>query len=217
MEYFTTPFFISELLAALVATFCFYKYRHTPLWLILPILWMAPITESLGVYYYEYIYPNNAGIFNLYQFVYFVLFYLMIYGFVKNRTRQLVIISLSVLVLLTYSIEFSITDVQYKPLTYSGIVGTMVMVIHLMYAAIETLKSNKILDFRNSLPFFIFSGYLLIEITLIPVSLIRNQDLNTWSIDVIEGVRSILGAVLILANGYFIFGFLWTKSMGKKE
>lgn len=212
MEHLTSSFFISEVLAAIVATLCFSKYKHTAIWPIMPLLWMAVIAETSGVLYYEFIYPNNIWIFNLYGFLYYALFYYMIYSFVKNKKRQKVIIALSCVVIISYAFNLLIVNPIYQPLTYARLLGTVVMVLHLMYAAIEVLKSDAILKVRNSLPFFIFSGYLLIEITLIPVGLIRNMELHLWSLEVYNAVNNILGIILIIANSYFIFGFLWTRS-----
>lgn len=80
-----------------------------------------------------------------------------------------------------------------------------------MYAAIEALKGNRVFKLRNSLPLFIFVGYLIIEITLVPVGLIRNVELHVWPDEVYYGVNKILGTVLVIANSIFIFGFIWTK------
>lgn len=212
MEDFTSFFFITEVLAALVGTFCFRKYKHTEIWLVLPLLWMAVLAETSGILYYAFVYPNNIWIFNLYTILYYSLFYYMIYSFVKNKRRKKIILVLSGVVLIAYIINFIAINPIYKPLTYAKTLATIVMVLHLMYAAIEVLKSNTILKIRNSLPFFIFSGYLLIEITLIPIGLIRNMQLYVWPSEVYNAVNSILGFIILIANYYFIFGFLWTKT-----
>lgn len=173
---------------------------------------MAVLAETSGILYYAFVYPNNIWIFNLYTILYYSLFYYMIYSFVKNKRRKKIILVLSGVVLIAYLINFIAINPIYKPLTYAKTLATIVMVLHLMYAAIEVLKSNTILKIRNSLPFFIFSGYLLIEITLIPIGLIRNMQLYVWPSEVYNAVNSILGFIILIANYYFIFGFLWTKT-----
>jgi hypothetical protein len=178
----------------------------------MPILWMAVLAETSGILYYDLVYPNNHWIFNLYSFLYYIVFYSMIYGFVQNKKRQHIIIALSGVVLLAYIANSIYTDPIHQPLTYADTIATIVMVLHLMYAAIEVLKSNTVFTIRNSLPFFIFSGYILIEIALIPIGVIRNADIHLWPIEVYRAVNKVLGVVIIIANCYFIFGFLWTRS-----
>lgn len=217
MEHLTSLFFISEVLAAIVASICFPKYRGTALWPILPLLWMAVLAETAGVLYGSYVYPNNNWIFNVYAILYYALFYFMIYSFVKNRKRQKIIIVLSAFVGVGYLVNMYTANPIYQPLTYAKTFATVILVLHLMYAAIEVLKSDVILNIRNSLPFFIFSGYLLIEITLIPVGLIRNMEIKLWPVEVYKAVNLILQCVIIIANCYFIFGFLWTNKQVKKS
>ncbi len=211
LSHFYSPFFISEVLAALCASIFFNKYKNTAVWLIMPILWMAVIAESSGVLYYVYVYPNNSWIFNLYDLIFYLLFYLMIYNFVLDEKRKKIIKSLSALVLLAFVINTLLVNPIYKALTYASILDTIILVIQLMYAAIEALKSQYIFSPKQSLPLFIFGSYLIIELALIPISLIRNMDLHIWSNEVYYGVNTILGYVLLIANAVFIFGFIWTK------
>lgn len=213
-----TPYYISEVLAALASSIYFYKYRQTPMWLIMPILWLAVITETVGHLYFEYIYPNNHWIYNIYAFLYYGLFYLIIYWHVKHPKRRKVILYLSIAVMVVFIINCYFTNPITKPLTYATIAGTLIMTIHLMFACIEVLKSTKILKLKNSLPFFIFGGYLIIEVALIPISLIRNVDIYSWTDEVYHGVNHLLGAILIIVNALFIFAFSWTQpSIGVKE
>jgi len=211
-----SPYYLSEVAAAVTATVFFYKYKNSPIWLIMPILWMAVIAETSGVLYVEFVYPNNNWIFNIYGLLFYAVFYKMVYNFVKDPMRRKIIIILSVAVLVVYIINALVTDPLYAALTYGKIAGTVVMVVHLMYAAIESLKSARVFDLKESLPIVVFAGYLLIELTLIPVSLIRNMDLHIWSLDVYNGVNTILGVVLIIANSIFIIGFIWTKPSSHK-
>lgn len=212
-----TPVYISEVLAALAASVYFYKYKKTAIWLILPILWLAVFAETAGHLYSSYVYPNNSWIYNSYSLIYYGLFYIMIYGYVKNTKRRTIIKLLSAVLLLIFFINCFIANPTLKPLTYFKIGGTIILIINLMLASIEVLKSNKILKFKNSLPFFIFVGYLIIAIALVPINIIRNVDIFNWDDSIYYGVNTLLAIIIILANSIFIFGFIWTQPIPNSQ
>ena len=201
--------YISEIIAALVATIFFYKYKHLPIKTILYILWIAVITEGMARVYSHY-YHNNHWVYNLYAFLFYTLFYKMIYDHIKNKTRKRLVLGIATIMMIAVIIRgFTVPVITfYMSKTYS--IAMVVMVFLLMIYAVERLKSDDSLRAKNELA-------LVFGISFIPLApfLTGQMDFNysRAMLDILKGVQT---AALLFANALLVFGFIWTKP-GAKE
>lgn len=208
--------YISEIIAALVATIFFYKYKHLPIKTILYILWIAVITEGMARVYSHY-YHNNHWVYNLYAFLFYTLFYKMIYDHIKNKTRKRLVLVIATIMMTAVIIRgFTVPVITfYMSKTYS--IAMVVMVFLLMIYAVERLKSDDSLRVKNELALFVFTAYLVFGISFIPLApfLTGQMDFN-YSRAMLDILRGVQTATLLFANALLVFGFIWTKPRARE-
>ncbi|WP_405227174.1 hypothetical protein [Dokdonia sp. Asnod1-B02] len=206
----STLMYISEIIVALVATIFFSKYKHLPIKTILYILWIAVITESMAKIYSHY-YHNNHWAYNLYAFLFYILFYKMVYYHIENTTRKRIVTWLSTAMIIAIIIRaFTVPVVtHYMSIIYN--IAMILLVVLLMYYAIDRLKSDAPLRLKNQLELFVFSGYLLFGVTFIPLSpfMVGQMDFQ-YSRELLNTLRAIQTFSLVVTNIILVFGFIWT-------
>lgn len=209
--------YISEIIAALVATFCYFKYKHLPVKIVLLILWIAIITEA-GARIYSYYYHNNHWVYNLYALLFYILFYKMIYDHIEKRKRKNIVKWLSFAMISIIIICAFTTPVitQYMSSIYS--IAMLVLIIQLLFYAIDRLKSDAPLKLKNELELFVFVGYLIFGISFIPLAPFMVGQMGTqYSRDMIDTLQAVQTVALVVMNVILVFGFIWTtpKKVGK--
>ena len=214
----TTAMYISEGLAAIIATVFYYKYRHLPVRLILIILWTAVLTEIGASAYTHYIYPNNHWVYNLYSFIFYTLIFKMVYDHINNRVRKKIVASLAVLTIIGIILRAMTTSVLTRYMTSAYNLAMAVMVIISLFYAIDRLQSDAPLKPKKELELFIFGAYLLFGISFIPISWFRVGQLGTeYSQSFHDNLLTIQGVVLIVMNSLLIVGFIWTRPLKTKR
>lgn len=135
--------------------------------------------------------------------VFYMLFFLNLIN--SKRRRNIVKGLLSVFLLF-----FTVSAVFFKDLTKDYFVDTFILgqlcvVFSIMLYYVDVLNSDRILQFKKSLLFYISIGALVFNICLLPVYVIA--ELIDW-----QGVfRYIILGVNIVLNGFFVFGFIKSK------
>lgn len=135
------------------------------------------------------------------------LFYMLFYLYLIKSKRRKNVIKVLLAVFLIY---FAMSAVFYKDLAKdyfvdTFIVGQLCVVFSIMLYYVDVLNSDRILQFKKSLFFFISIGVLVFNIGLIPVYVIA--ELIDW-----QGIfRYIILGVNIVLNGCFLLGFIRSK------
>ena len=207
----STLMYISEILAALVGTFCYFKYKHLPIKTVLAILWIAVITEAIARIYSHY-YHNNHWVYNLYAFLFYMLFYKMVYDHITNDKRRRIVKWLSIIMFIIIIIRaFTVPVItQYMSTIYN--IAMLLLVVLLMYYAIDRLKSDAPLILKRELELFVFTGYLIFGISFIPLApFMTGQMGGQYSDTLLTSLRAIQTITLISMNSILIFGFIWTR------
>lgn len=208
--------YISELLAAITATIFFYKYKYLPVRLILVILWAALLTETGAHLYSTYVYPNNHWVYNLYSYIFYILIFKMVYDYIENATRKKIVATLAILTILAITARALTTPVLTRYMTGTYNIALGIVIIALLYYAIDRLKSNAPLRPKQELELYIFSGYLLFGISFVPISWFRMGQLGfDYSESFDATLRLIQMITLVAMNALFIFGFIWTQPKSK--
>ena len=202
--------YISEIIAALVGTLLYYKYNHLPIKTVLLILWIAIITEAMARMYSHY-YHNNHWVYNLYAFLFYILFYKMVYDHIENTTRKRIVKWLSIIMIIAIIIRaFTVPVItHYMSITYN--IAMILLVVLLMYYAIDRLKSDAPLKLKNQLELFVFSGYLLFGVSFIPLSPFMVGQMGIeYSRDLTDTLQAVQAISLVFTNIILVFGFIWT-------
>lgn len=206
------------LIAAIIGTISFYKYKHTPLKYFLYLLWFTAFTEFIGPYAIEkefLIFLDEKGIkynlwmYNLLEIITFMTFFYMYFKSIKNSNYRLwvKIFIISYIVISVFNWVFiQKFALEWSELPY--IVGSLFLIITILFYFIELLKSEKVLLFHRILLFWISVGLLLFYTGTIPFTI----EMNGYAL--IPGIHKLFLIMYILAIVMYLiftFGFIWSK------
>lgn len=208
-----TIYMVFSFATCVVATYCLPKYKHTPLILAPVILWLSFVTESSGILYSEYIRIANGWIFNIYGFLFFLLFFIMLHNFIKAKRSQTITKAIIISVLTARSIRFFMLDSFNDRMIFIDALELVALIIIIAIFLREFLKSNESFNFKHHPEFFFIGGYLIFHLVYTPLNVAYDMKLRLFSGTFYVFLKSIQFYVLLAMNGFFIFGFLWTKKM----
>lgn len=208
----------SELLAAIIGTFYFYKYRHTPLRYFLYLLWYITITEFTGsyasknnvlVFFDENGIDYNYWLYNLLYIVFFIVILVIYLRSIKNSGQKKIIKYFILIYILISIINWSfIQNFLFEMSTLPFVLGSIFLIISVIFYFIQLLKSEKIKTFHKELLFWISIGLLLFHAGTIPFAL----KLNDYVL--IPGIHKLFLIIYVLAISMYLvftFGFIWSK------
>jgi hypothetical protein len=147
---------------------------------------------------------NNHDLFNIYTFFEFNIFTLIYYNLINsNKTLKLVII-LALIFNALYFISFFFLELKKLTVSIEAFINSIFIILYLK----ELLTSDKVLNYRKLLPFWISVGFLIFYLTTIPYFALVYFNLIS-SIGV-----PILYSLIIVFHLCFIYGLIICK---KKE
>jgi hypothetical protein len=211
-----------ELLAALVGTIFYYKYKHTYLKYFLFLLWYIFLSEFFVGYIRDnkidfFLHYSKTGIiythwvYNILDTISFLVYYYIYYKSMssnekyKNWIKKFAIAYIVISILNWSFIQNFFEELQ----SYLFIIGAIFLIIAILFYFIELLKSEKILVFHKNLLFWISIGLLLYYTGNIPFA----AELNGYAL-IPGGIHKLFLIVNILAiimYLLFTFGFIWSK------
>jgi hypothetical protein len=212
----------SELLAAIIGTIYFYKYRHTPLKYFLFLLWYITLTEFTGWYASKknvlVFFDENGVTYNhwLYNLLYFVFFNVILYIYlnsVKKKNHKLWVKIFIICYIIISIINWSLIQsfvFEMSELPY--VTGSIFLIISIIFYFIQLLKSEELKTFHKELLFWISIGFLLFHSGTIPFSLKYND------YALIPGIHNLFAIIYILSLSMYLiftFGFIWCKKEEK--
>lgn len=208
----------SELLSAIIGTLYFYKYKDTHLKYFLFLLWYITITEFTGWYASKnnvlVFFDKNGVDYNywLYNLLYFIFFNVVLAIYLKSikNSKHKKWIKLFILTYIIISIInwCFIQDFAFEMSELPYVIGSIFLIISIIFYLIQLLKSDKIIVFHKALLFWISIGLLLFHSGTIPFSL----KYNDYSF--IPGIHKLFLVIYVLALTMYLiftFGFIWSK------
>lgn len=206
-----------EILAAILGTYFFYKYRDSGLRLWIILLYLAPAVEFIGSWYSNTISYNNHIIFNIYDILSTVILFKLLYHLTLDtqRKRWILILGCSSVLLFFINGTYAsiITDFL---LTYKAF-GTAILIIAIAIYLIDMLKRNTVVVFQQNLGFIVFTGYLIFNIAYLPIYFTYQyiMTLDSQGGLIFSTLHGVQMSVVILINLLFIFGLFWSKMPAK--
>lgn len=204
--------FTFECLAMIAALLTYHKYKHKPIRVVTLILVLTVIAEAGARWYIALGHDNNHWIYNSYAFILYALLYKMIYDHINNFKRKKIVGALAIVMLIAIVIRAATTPVLTRFMAHTYNISAVVLVILLMYYAIDQLKSDERIEPRKNLEIYVFAAYLLFAVSFIPLApLVFGIWLEELSRSTISVLSTIHGLIVILMNLILIYGFLWVK------
>lgn len=203
-----------EIITAIVASFYFYKYKNTYLKYFLFLFWYIILNELIGRYIRLNTSLSSSIVYNIYNVVNFI-FLLSVYKHFINKQKYKRYIRSFMII---YLISFILNGIFYENYflesqTIPYVIGSLFLIISIIFYFIEILKSERILLITRLLLFWISIGLLLFHIGYIPYRVIKKY----YSIipTSIGFLLQLFYMLILIMNICFIIGFV--KSPKLKE
>jgi len=210
----------SELIAAIFGTIYFSKYKNTALKFFLYLLWYITLTEFLSWYSMKYginelLFINEKGVrynwwmYNLLRFITFNCLFFIYYKYLKTKIYKRWIRIFMFIYIITSVINWSfLQSFIWNNSEIPRTIGSIFLIVTILFYFIELLKSEKVLVFHRLLFFWISVGLLLYYAGTIPFAL------KITGYALIPGIHELFLIVYILAIIMYLtftFGFIWSK------
>lgn len=197
-------YIILTFIPVLVGAITFDKFKHTFLKYFLVYLVYCLFTEIAGYYVGFILRTRTYFIYNIYILV-SVIFYFTLFNFyLKKNNLLLKILFFSYLIFYICNFLFIQKGILISQ-TYSFLAGSLFICIGIVILFFELLKSDFILNIKESLLFWICMGALLFFIGLVPIDVMAEFFNYAGMFDYIT-----LGLNIIMCF-CFSFGFLISK------
>lgn len=213
-----------ELISAVVGTIYFYKYRHTSLKYFLFLLWYITLTEFLGsisinneilVVFDKNGVKYNYWMFNLLYFILFNTVYMTYLQFIAHPKQKTFIKFFMVFYIITSIINWTfIQNFLYEMSEIPFVIGSILLIIIIIFYFIQLLKSNKIIAFHKDLLFWISVGLLIFHSGTIPFSIKYN---GYALLPKIHNLFLIIYILSICMYILFTFGFIFSNKIENKN
>ena len=208
----------SELIAAIVGTIFFYKYKNTPLKYFLYLLWYITLTEFLGRYIREtgnlaYIddngLPYNLWLYNTLEFITFNTLFFIYSKYLESINYKKWVRYFAYVFSIVFTINWIFIQNYFKEgAEIPVILGSIFLILSILFYLIELLRSEIIIVFHRLLLFWISVGLLLFYTGTIPFTLKVNEYMLFPGIHKLFLIVYILAIIMYLT---FSFGFIWSK------
>lgn len=200
---------VLEGLAAVIAIVFYRKYKHTALRFFPLILAYVFLNEIVADLIYSYLGGKINLLYTIYNVIFFLFFYYVFWNFVKKPGFRKLIKFATIIYVLACFVNPFYKDIIDTPQLFSYTVGACLLIFCIILYYIEILSTDRILLINQELLFWISIGLLLFYVGYLPIKLTRHysaSDANEFIT-----LRVVQFILIIIMNGCFIFGFLWTK------
>ncbi|MCH3881657.1 MULTISPECIES: hypothetical protein [Tenacibaculum] len=188
---------LSQIIVFIVCLFFYIRHKTIYLLLLTLLLLSTVIVEGVGAYL---IYRNVSTSF-MYHYVYTLIELLIIsLLFKKVLKRKNIFIFLGVIFIIFWVVVF------FKNNLYAYLVileSTIISLYSFLYLR-EILMTNKILNYKKLLPFWVSAGFLIFYLPSIPF-------FSFLSLMSDRGLFPILNVLIILMNIILIYGLIWSE------
>ncbi len=208
----------SELIASISGTVYFYKYKNTPLKYFLFLLWYITITEFTRWYASEHnvlgFFDENGRHYNhwfynlLSMVTFFTLFYIYLKSISVKRYQKWIKLFIGIYLGLNLINWLFIQNFAFEMSETPRVIGSIFLILTILFYFIELLRSEKIVAFHRLLLFWISVGLLLYYTGTIPFALKYN------GYALIPGIHELFLIIYVLAIIMYLtftFGFIWSK------
>lgn len=189
-----------QFITLFVVTVKYKKIKSRFVFFFTLFIYVSCIVELIGFYYLKVIEEHSAEVYNIYTFFEFNLVALIYYSLIKEAKSLKLILTLSLLFNLIYVVSFF-----YEALSsYTAIIQAPIVAVFFVFYLKELLNSDKILNYKKHLPFWITAGFIIFYLSSIPFQFIR-ETLDNRRMFFIQMF------LIYIMHSCFIYGLLWSK------
>lgn len=198
-------------MAAISATVFFYKYKHTKLLWLLPLLWYIPINEILCQKVFG---PSTTGyiLYNIYRIIVPLSLLLIISSQLKGKNSK----SFTLVVILLFTVgvvlDFAFTSFTTEFLNHSLTFSSILIVVMLLRYFVEELKSDNVLMLKKNLFLWVSFGFLTFHIAY-PVIVLAEQYLINGNNTLRKSLFQIHLVIIIISYLFIAFAFYWSNKI----
>ena len=175
-----------EICAAIIGTSYYRKTKRqdTSLKYLVFLLWMTAFFEVFALLPYLVkafeelyflkgtIFEYNDWVFNVLIFISYVLYIMYFRTNVVSNIVRKVLLVLIVLFVVSIISNFIISDVFFKKLsTLTDVLGSVILLLSVMFYFYEVLLSERVLVFYKLLAFYVAIGALIFHLTITPIDI----------------------------------------------
>lgn len=183
-------------------------YIKTPL-KILPIVFFITVLTEFKGFYIIGDKPYDNTIHNIYNLLFFLLFYYIYLQTVASKLFKLLIKCALAIVMIPFLWECFNVDIVLGSFFITYIVGACLLVMCIILYFITILQSSKILVVKQDLLFWISIGLFLFYIGYLPIKVMRSM--SYASTDFFNLLFLIQSCLIIVMYFCFLIGFLWMR------
>ena len=190
------------LLSTIIGTVRYRNYKSRFSLFFFILLYVAVVIEALGYYIWKINSNDNTWVYVLYTFFEFNLIFFMYHSILKELKTKKVITALAI----TFNFLYFLYLIYYGYKTFRAILVLESAIISIFLIAFlrELLNSDKILNFKKYLPFWVTTGFMIYFMSSIPFQYIR----STIHVKELTFVQPLINCFMY---GCFIYAFLWSK------
>lgn len=211
-----------EIVTAIIGTIYITKYREDKISrYFVYFLWFTALFDTFfgwfpsliinwdklfflkGTFLYE-----NHWAYNSYDIISFSFYLLFFLNFIESAKVKKIGLYLIISFIVTSLLNLIFSDVFFKsPALFSLIIGTLLLLVFIVYFYFQVLQSDKILDFYKILVFYVSVGALVFHVLVNPI-FIYGEYYSKESPNFHEIYRSILTFANIFMYTCYIMGFM---------
>lgn len=192
---------IVQIITLVILTVKYKDFKTRYAFYFLCFIYVTVLVEIIGLVYLKILEEYSASIYNVYLFFEFNLVALIYLQLIKERFTIQAIYYLCIAFNILYFISFLDTSLQLYTLSIESIIVSLFFIAYLR----ELLNSDKILNYKKHLPFWITTGFMIFYLSSIPFQLIRD-DLDTRDMFFVQMF------IIYIMHSCFIYGLLWSKA-----
>ncbi|WP_299314579.1 hypothetical protein [uncultured Aquimarina sp.] len=212
-----------EIVAAIAGTIYLKRYREDKLSRYLVFfLWFTILMEltlgwlPAGVYFLESfsflcdtIFEDNIWVYNIYDIISFVFYFSLFSSLkeLKKLKRFSFFLSMSFIVFAVVNLFLS-GSFFTEPSSLNFLLGSLILLLHVIYFFFRILQSEQILDFYRIIFFYIGIGTMIFNLSVSPILIYSKYFSNARSPEFVQIYKIILSTANIFMYTCFTIGFV---------
>ena len=196
---------VLELVAAVVATRTFKKYKLSNEKYFFHFLWYTFLVELLALVLQNIFEINASLLYAVFTFTSFMFYFGWYYRVLERKVFKGLVVGFAILYAIIHIVAM-VPGWFDGPKSYAFATGSISLLILTLLHFYQLLKSDEVLIVKHKLSFWISTALLLFYIGIIPLILLASY------LDIDGGnYKTILLILNVVLYGCYIIGFLWTK------
>jgi len=214
LDYYYYAGFAAEFIAAISATVFLYKYKHTTIKWLLPVLWFIPINELVCQYIFLKM-PAGYFLYNVYKIIVPLSIIAIIASQLQKRKNKLFTKAILAIAVVFYVVEIFKINLFKDFLDISFTAASIGILTALLVYFIEELNSTQTSIVHRNLFLLICFGFLIFHLPY-PILIFVENDITQYSDEAVTAIYKIHLILVIVSYLMIALGFYWGEKVVQK-